>query len=122
MRLTALLTLADQLEAPGVADPNLANLIRGLRFPHWQELSHLADGLARFWIAADIGQMRPAATRSPKLRKSLVEGEALSRFDYPMSRRTSFKEPVVSPSRSISLRNALERDGSAPCWSKNWIT
>jgi tetratricopeptide (TPR) repeat protein len=50
MRLTALLMLADYLEDPGPGDPNLANLIRGLRFPHWQEWSHLADGLARFWI------------------------------------------------------------------------
>jgi hypothetical protein len=50
MRLTALLMLADYLEEPGDGDPNLANLIRGLHFPHWQEWSHLADGLARFWI------------------------------------------------------------------------
>jgi len=52
MKLTALLLLADYLEDEHT-DPRLAPLIRGLRFPHWQEWSHLADGLARYWTAVE---------------------------------------------------------------------
>ena len=48
MRLTALLLLADYLACDTISR-ELASPIRGLRMPHWQEWSVLADKLAKFW-------------------------------------------------------------------------
>jgi tetratricopeptide (TPR) repeat protein len=50
MRLSALLMLADYLDVEDT-DPDVSRRIRGLRIPHWQEWSFLADELARFWSA-----------------------------------------------------------------------
>jgi len=50
LRLAALLMLADYLEVEE-SDPELSSRIRGLRVPHWQEWTLLADQLARFWSA-----------------------------------------------------------------------
>jgi hypothetical protein len=65
MRLATLLMLSDYLDVKET-DPELASRIRGLRVPHWQEWTLLADELARFWSSDD---RRPR----PRFRK-VVEG------------------------------------------------
>ena len=52
MRLSALLMLADYLDVEDT-DPDVSRRIRGLRVPHWQEWSFLADELARLGFPYD---------------------------------------------------------------------
>jgi hypothetical protein len=92
MRLAALLMLADYL-AVEHQEPALLARIRGLRAPHWQEWSLLADGLARYWtdpnradkprfhsVAAgwlSVSRVSSPGRKSPKLDavwEPLIEG------------------------------------------------
>ena len=52
MRLAALLMLADYLQSDE-SDAKVGTQVRGLRAPHWQEWTHLANALCRFWSSKD---------------------------------------------------------------------
>jgi hypothetical protein len=75
MRLTALLMLADYLEVDET-DPELVSKVRGLRAPHWQEWTLLADELARFW-SSDTRQTQP---RFPHLVEAWVSVSRVRRI------------------------------------------
>lgn len=90
MRLAALLMLADYLEDEET-EPSLASRIRGLRMPHWQEWSRLADELARFWT---VRPERRERSRFP----SIAEGwMSVSRVKRSANAKAPPLEPLWEP-------------------------
>jgi hypothetical protein len=110
MKLAALLMLSDYLAVNHV-EPALMARIRGLRAPHWQEWSLLADSLALYWID-------PKRLDRPRFR-SVAEGwRSVSRVREPGGKTPELEEvwkDLIAALPGLGGR-ALARSANEAIW------